>query len=185
MLKRNKPLTSLRKIVIQRIETSQWKREVYYKQKERIEDRRKRNPLNWKTEIVPRILARVGYRCRKCGIERYAVGEWDTNGQFTRWRQGATYGAAVRIAKGLTHILGRKQAVVTLACCHLENPDPRDCRNENLAIMCNYHHALFDTALRQRYLIERRETKQEQAMKMITEQWIEEDLDFLCEEQSY
>ena len=105
-------------------------------------------PKNWMREIVPLILARDGYRCRVCGIERYAVGEWQ-DGQFIRWRQGGSFLEAKRIAAVVSQELGRKQRVVLLACAHVLNPDPSDVRNENLLTLCNYHHTRLDTPLRQ------------------------------------
>lgn len=47
-------------------------------------------------------------------------------------------------ADNLKQESGRKLAVIVLHCCHLDNPDPMDVRDENLAIFCQYHHRLFD-----------------------------------------
>ena len=43
---------------------------------------RARYPKNWTSEIVPRILARAGYRCETCRIPHHAVGYRDADGRF-------------------------------------------------------------------------------------------------------
>lgn len=159
MTEKIKPVIRQKKSVIRRKNGPIRSRELYD-----IYLRRKTQrglyPKDWKKEIVPRILARDGYRCRECGVERYAVGEWD-GGVFIRWRQAASFKDGQRIAAILSQQFGRKQTVVTLACCHLENPDPRDVRNENLASLCSYHHALRDNWLRAKYAQERMKARRE------------------------
>ena len=93
-------------------------------------------PPNWKSEIRPRILERDGNCCKFCGVENHAFGIRLESGKFLPL-EGMELEAAD--ADGLKVI----QIVLTVA--HLQNPDPMDCRDENLAALCQKCHIAYDT----------------------------------------
>lgn len=145
MTQREKRLQHLEKIGISGKRRKK-KRGVWYDTRKAA--RRKLYPANWKSEIVPHILVRDDYRCRTCGIKQYAVGAWDKAGVFTQWHQAESFTEGEEVAARLSEETGKRVVVVLLACAHLENPDPADVRDENLGMLCNYHHAHFDYKLR-------------------------------------
>lgn len=102
---------------------------------------RKKYPANW-NEIRARILERDGHKCKFCGVpDRYVrVGEdvIAPNGS-DHFYAGENYAAGI----------GPKPAVIVLTIAHIENPDPMDCRDENLAALCQRCHNRLDMPMRQ------------------------------------
>lgn len=107
-------------------------------------------PPNFRSEIRPRILERDGHRCKHCGLRNYSwilrhedgtaypPGGW-TDAEL------AEYGAGY-IPEKYDGIEKWTKIVLTIA--HLDNPDPWDCRDENLASLCQRCHNVLDAPLR-------------------------------------
>jgi hypothetical protein len=143
-------------------------------------------PLDWKA-IRGRILARDGYRCKWCRLPQYAVGYRDEQGQFVPHAgslpcdfagmgkhpngERLTYREAWEFAEVANCCIGpggrscdddgRHWQVVVLTVAHLDNPDPADCRDENLAALCEQCHNRADMPMRARNAAETRRKKRE------------------------
>lgn len=113
-------------------------------------------PRDWK-QISDDAKQRSGWRCVHpgCTAAQYDYGYWVLQPQ-PRWiRIGGpcqSYGEAKRLAAE-EHFarfgdeLGEYRIIViVLTTAHL-NHDPRDCRPENLAPMCQRHHLAYDADL--------------------------------------
>jgi hypothetical protein len=97
-------------------------------------------PPNWKAEIVPRIRARDGNKCTRCGVPDRAVGYWSA-GTFEQLRvdeQG-------RLLDGQRVPAGRKLTTIYLQTAHLDHALV-DHGDENLASMCPRCHMNYDRA---------------------------------------
>lgn len=80
---------------------------------------RSKYPSNWE-EISQRVrFERAGGQC-----------EWVEDGIRCEARHGEL------------HPVTKSKVVLTTA--HLDNPDPQDCRDENLAALCQLHHLALD-----------------------------------------
>lgn len=110
---------------------------------------RKLYPANWYTEIRPAILERAGHRCEQCGVGNYSVGYRDENGYFTLWGIAVTYKDARELADAFDSNDGAqpKALVIVLTIAHMDNPDPADCRPENLKALCQRCHLRHDGKL--------------------------------------
>src|SRR5678815_366231 len=104
-------------------------------------------PDNWKTEIVPTILARDRHRCRICKVKNYTVGY--RVGHFVVVKgEHETYKEA-RVQADRYNVLMRQNLevgyhiVIVLAVAHL-NHDTTDNRDQNLEARCQYHHLRHD-----------------------------------------
>lgn len=75
--------------------------------------------------------------------------EWVEDGQRCQARQGQ-----------LHPVTGSK---VILTTAHVHNPDPADCRDENLLALCQMHHNRLDAPMRRRNAAETRRQAQGQA----------------------
>jgi len=91
-------------------------------------------PDDW-PNIRERIRKRAGDRCEWCGVENHAVGWRDDSGRF---RPGEHCDDEGRLLKSI-------KIVCTTA--HL-NHDPTDCRDENLAFLCQQCHNRYDAPVR-------------------------------------
>lgn len=92
-------------------------------------------PPNFRTEIRPRILARAGNKCERCGVPNYAEGYREKDGTFVE---------STGMQADTDALDGKKIIKIVLTIAHLENPDPMDCRDENLAALCQMHHLQLD-----------------------------------------
>lgn len=95
-------------------------------------------PQNWKTQIRPRILERSGGRC-----------EWvdqDT-------------GERCEAVNYQPHPTTKSKVILTIA--HTQNPDPMDCRDENLMALCQLHHLRLDRHIHMERARETRRRKKE------------------------
>lgn len=115
----------------------------------------KKYPSNWKTEIRPAILQRAGHRCERCGVGNYDIGYRDHE---DKWRKiEASFAGDVEAEDA--EAAGFKVIKIILTIAHLNNPDPMDCRPENLAALCQRCHNRHDAGMRQRNAAETRRKK--------------------------
>lgn len=98
-------------------------------------------PKDWK-KIRARILARADNRCEQCGVKNghLRVGEEVISPIGT-----GAFDAGENYAAGL----GPKPRLIVLTIGHIDNPDPMDCRDENLAALCQRCHNRLDMPMRQ------------------------------------
>lgn len=93
----------------------------------------KKYPSNWK-EIRKKILERAKDRCENCGLENYATGYRDKNGDFHHC-EGLALDAAVED--------GERVFTIVLTIAHL-NHCISDNRSENLKALCQRCHLHID-----------------------------------------
>jgi hypothetical protein len=128
-------------------------------------ENRDRYPANWK-QISLEAKERAGWRCQHedCGAHQYAVGRWrlvaglwrwqpaegragcgrDAHGHRWTWAEAQQYAAELDWSGAEE---GTKLIVIVLTVAHLKNPDPADCRPENLAALCQRHHLALDAPM--------------------------------------
>ena len=98
-------------------------------------------PVNWKTEIRPRILERAHNKCEWCRVENYAVGARDIDGEW--WNEDDIDG--LQSDQGY-YLFGEYPKIVkiVLTIAHLHEPDPMNCADDNLAALCQRCHLNHD-----------------------------------------
>lgn len=98
-------------------------------------------PTNWKSEIRPRILARAGNCCEKCGVRNHAYGYRGKAGLF--------------VETDATHsdddgFEGERRIIrIVLTIAHLHDMNPANCADDNLAALCQRCHNIHDMTMRQ------------------------------------
>lgn len=114
----------------------------------------KNYPSNWKTEIRPRILARAGEvrdgegkilveaKCEICGAPNHTTGARDITGEFYDMEFIAGSGELYEFPEDV------KPIKIILTIAHILNPDPQDCRDENLKALCQKCHNSLDAPMR-------------------------------------
>lgn len=101
-----------------------------------------RYPENWKTEIRPRILERAENKCEWCGVENYAVGArdkhdvWHDELDIHRMNSDCGY--------DLFGLEFPKIIRIVLTIAHVDDPDPMNCDDDNLAALCQRCHLNHD-----------------------------------------
>lgn len=139
-------------------------------------ENKKRYPENWDSEIRPHILERDGHKCKFCGVPNYAIGSRNKDGVFIPITgnidldcagQGLLSPSLDRItyreAKEILDVVkedkldGKKYIMIVLTVAHL-NHIPEDCRDENLAALCQKCHNNYD--------IEHRKQSRKEAKKI-------------------
>ena len=94
-----------------------------------------RYPVDWKTVVVPRIRARSGNKCERCGVPNGVTGYREDDGRFVRaWANG--------------DMIGRKLIKIVLTVAHQHDPDPANCADDNLAHLCQRCHNIHDAPMR-------------------------------------
>jgi len=114
----------------------------------------KNYPPNWKTEIRPRILARAGNKCELCGAGDGERGYRGKDGKWFSWKYISDlldfYGIDIfNPGNPLAHCFDKfgnptKPTKIVLTIAHIHNPDPMDCRDENLKALCQSCHLRHD-----------------------------------------
>lgn len=112
-------------------------------------------PKNWKSEIRPSILRRAGNKCEWCGVKNHAEGV-RIKGEFLDCTNDPMQLETFACVDGLKVI----RIVLTIA--HIHNPDPMDCRPENLAALCQKCHNTHDAPMRAKRAAETRARKKRQ-----------------------
>lgn len=107
------------------------------------ENKHKYPPRKEWLAIVERIRKRSGDKCEWCGVKNHVVGYRDEEGEFH--------------PNTPEYDVGRLRIVLTVA--HVHNPDPADCRDENLAHLCQRCHNRHDGPMRRKNAAETREKK--------------------------
>lgn len=97
-----------------------------------------RYPANWASEIRPRILARAGDRCEWCKAPNRAIGhrldgEWTTG-------EGC----------------GDRSIRIVLTVAHIDDPEPTNADEANLAALCQRCHNRHDARMRREHAAETR-----------------------------
>ena len=128
-----------------------------------------RYPLNWK-DVRKKVLLRaggqaadprLGAKCEFCGVQNYAVGFRDDDGQF-QYARGNIYWDDLQYATSYAD--AREAAdhcnewcdqdpryiVIVLTVAHLEDPNPANVSLENLAALCQRCHNRYDNRMRVR-----------------------------------
>lgn len=104
---------------------------------------RKRYPANWR-EIRESILQRAEHKCEWCGVPNHAY--------RVTWKDGSekTYVGAQAFVHEEVDLMERQAKVsrIVLTIAHVHNPDPMDCRPENLAALCQRCHNRHDMPMR-------------------------------------
>lgn len=104
---------------------------------------RSRYPADWEA-ISLRVRERAGNRCEWCGVPNYAIGYRGEKGEFHSWLEWLNIKGpkAVKLFR----------IVLTVAHLGVSYPDGRpgdvhdkmDCRDENLAALCQRCHLNYD-----------------------------------------
>jgi hypothetical protein len=104
-------------------------------------------PDNWKTEIRPEILKRANNKCEWCGLPN---GEMIIRGNGNHWIKYhsddidffVNQDGQILSSEDLPDEYDEKinWTTIVLTIAHIENPDPMDCRPENLAALCQRCH---------------------------------------------
>jgi len=113
----------------------------------------KKYPPNWKTEIRPAIIERAGNACELCGAKNGEHGYRDKTGKWYGYKEieDALDKSGIDLFDGpLSHCFDRhgnptKATKIVLTIAHWDNPDPMDCRPENLKAACQYCHLKHDS----------------------------------------
>ena len=109
---------------------------------------RSKYPPDWE-QIVARIKERDGHKCKVCGVANYAIGYWEGE-QFVEVSESDVD------AKWYD---GHKIIKIVLTCAHLNDSDPMNVDDDNLAMLCNRHHNRLDAPMRAKHAAETRRRK--------------------------
>lgn len=127
-------------------------------------------PKDW-PEIRARILrragggdegddARVGACCEWCGVRNYAVGWRDEAGNFhpvggnaaaDNFEYATSYGEARKLADHINDWCSPRvrHIVIVLTIAHVDDPDPMNVAEGNLAAVCQRCHNVHDRQMRE------------------------------------
>lgn len=111
---------------------------------------RKRYPANW-AQISLAIREREGWRCKWCGVKNGAIGARDRNGE---WHDEISIEHLNSTEGEMLFGEFPKMVKIILTVAHLGTPhaegspgdkhDKMDCRDENLAALCQRCHLNYD-----------------------------------------
>ncbi len=111
-------------------------------------------PPNWKSEIRPAALERAGNKCEICGAENGEYGYRDKRGVWwaSQHIDDILHNSGrdlFEAGEWLDHCWDRfgnptKPTKIVLTIAHFYNPDPMDCRPENLKALCQRCHLHHD-----------------------------------------
>jgi hypothetical protein len=116
-------------------------------------------PANWK-DISARIRERADGACEWCGIPNGARIH-RLKSDPVQWITAADYHALPFEQQDQYRSVAR----IVLTVAHLDNPDPMDCRDENLAALCQLCHNRLDNPMRVRHARETRIRKKQAAYR--------------------
>ena len=88
-------------------------------------------PKHWKKEVRPRILARVGHKCRCCGLHNHLWGYRDGGGKFHALPEKRKAPRGFRAFRILLNVVHLDHALV-------------DHSDDNLGLMCQRCHGRYD-----------------------------------------
>lgn len=130
-------------------------------------------PSNWHSEIRPAILKRAGNCCERCKAPNRSlvcrgiycgVHVWqDEDGNIYDADTGEILGDDY-VGEVWTELPPgkHKAAEIVLTIAHIHNPDPMDCRPENLQALCQRCHLKLDEPLRREKSKATREKRKKQ-----------------------
>lgn len=109
-------------------------------------------PVNWKTEIRPRIMARANNCCEVEGCEfEHMTYAWSLNlgkGQQRQWFKYSKSGIQVAMDSGMTYEKAwqhMRQILVVITIAHLDHDEENmDIQDDRLQAMCQLHHLRYD-----------------------------------------
>ena len=116
-------------------------------------ENRKLYPKNWK-EIRKQILERANNKCEFCGVENYAEGYRDKNGNFIE---------SIGMQQEADMLDGEKIIRIVLTIAHLDH-DPTNNSPNNLRALCQKCHNTYDKEHR---LATRRKSKYNENQKKL------------------
>ena len=106
-------------------------------------------PADW-DQIRQQILNRAGHRCEQCGVPNHVwvvrneAGEhWPSEGRSSR----DNLLRSIKYEGGVDGGCGMKPIRIVLTIAHTDNPDPMDCRPENLKALCQRDHLRLDAKM--------------------------------------
>lgn len=111
-----------------------------------------RYPADWATAVVPRIRARSGDKCERCGVPNRAIGYRDGGGFFLVAESG-------RVGDFPDWADENKLIKIVLTVAHLDDPDPANCADDNLAHLCQRCHNIHDAPMRVQHARETRRAR--------------------------
>ena len=114
-------------------------------------------PMNWRTEIVPRILDRAENKCEHCGIENgarpWSIPIWIKESRSDKdrykvkriWTMDAT--CAERLKRQTTPAGKIKRVKVVLTISHLDHDEENhNVADDRLAALCQSCHLCYDAS---------------------------------------
>lgn len=106
-------------------------------------------PKNW-PDIRQNILSRAENHCEWCGVRNHAWGIRTDAGRFVPigkrpMRKVGHHKTPFAIDYNGTSY---RVIMIVLTIAHVDNPDPADCRPENLAALCQRCHNIHDAPMR-------------------------------------
>ncbi|MCK5772022.1 hypothetical protein [Algiphilus sp.] len=97
---------------------------------------RARYPADW-PQIRERILARANHCCERCGVPNHVYR-----------RDDDTLTSDPLLADSWELVDGHQVARIVLTIAHLDDPDPANCDDDNLAALCQRCHNRLDGPMR-------------------------------------
>jgi hypothetical protein len=131
-------------------------------------ENRAKYPADWKTVVVPRIRARSGDKCERCGVANGAVGWREKQGGFVMLGRSPEE-AGERCDAAADD--GHKVIRIVLTVAHLHDPDPANCADDNLAHLCQRCHNLHDAPMRVKHARQTRRAGRAIGDLFITEEY--------------
>lgn len=124
-------------------------------------------PANWSTEIRPRILARDGNCCRRCKVANYVVIRRGVLAGIPAYQidgfrivRSARDGSLLADTDAIDFASeGAALVRIVLTIAHLDDPNPSNCGDDNLAALCQRCHNVLDMPMR---LVHARDTRRAQ-----------------------
>lgn len=127
-------------------------------------------PPNWKSEIVPRILARANHRCERCGaanntqVTSLKLKLQDQDGRYKLKAFWVTSRPDLLRMRPFAHPGSEKTVRVVLTIAHLDHDETNhDVSDDRLQAMCQYCHLNYDAKEKYRRACAKPETNEQPA----------------------
>ncbi len=118
----------------------------------------KKYPMNWKTEIVPRILKRANNRCEICGLENkqtvYAINIYLRSVGTGRYGFRSIWVRNYQDALKIEPLGKMKKVRIILTIAHLDHDETNwNVKDDRLKAMCQKCHLDYDAEEKYRRII--------------------------------